>query len=280
MRFTSGLRPPRVSLSTSKTCCGPAGKSCPSASPRSAKASATRLPPATSSSGSGRSSRWNWKDFCVNVLHSIGIKKESIQLRDHSPEELSHYSNATTDIEFYYPFGLKELWGIADRTDYDLKAHAKESGEALEYLDSSNGQKVVPYCIEPSVGVDRLTLAVLCDAYEEEDLGNGDSRVVLHLAPVLAPYKAAILPLQKKLSQEAMKIYEALSADMMVDFDVTGSIGKRYRRQDEIGTPYCITVDFDTLEDGTVTIRDRDTMEQIRVPVAELTTWLQDKTAF
>ena len=221
-----------------------------------------------------------WKDFCVNFLHSIGIKKESIQLRDHSPEELSHYSNATTDIEFYYPFGLKELWGIADRTDYDLKAHAKESGEALEYLDSSNGQKVVPYCIEPSVGVDRLTLAVLCDAYEEEDLGNGDSRVVLHLAPVLAPYKAAILPLQKKLSQEAMKIYEALSADMMVDFDVTGSIGKRYRRQDEIGTPYCITVDFDTLEDGTVTIRDRDTMEQIRVPVAELTTWLQDKTAF
>jgi len=221
-----------------------------------------------------------WKNFCVNFLYSIGIKEGSIKMRDHEKEELSHYSNATTDIEFYYPFGLKELWGIADRTDFDLKAHASVSGEALEYLDSSNGQKIVPYCIEPSVGVDRLTLAVLCDAYEEEELDGGDVRTVLHLSPVLAPYKAAILPLQKKLSEKALEIYNDLSADMMVDFDVTGSIGKRYRRQDEIGTPYCVTIDFDTLEDGTVTIRDRDSMEQIRIPVAELKSWLMEKINF
>lgn len=221
-----------------------------------------------------------WKDFCVQFLHSIGLKPENIFLRDHDPEELSHYSNATTDIEFRYPFGIKELWGIADRTDFDLKAHSKESGEALEYMDPTTGQKVVPYCIEPSVGVDRLMLALMCDAYDEQTLDNGDLRTVLHFHPVIAPFKAAVLPLQKKLGDTAKEIFADLSADFMVDYDETGSIGKRYRRQDEIGTPYCITIDFDTLEKGTVTIRDRDTMQQITLPREEVHAWLAEKTKF
>ena len=220
-----------------------------------------------------------WKDFCVKFLLSVGIKEESLTLRDHDPEELSHYSNATTDIEFQYPFGIKELWGIADRTDFDLKAHARVSGQALEYMDPTTGEKVVPYCIEPSVGVDRLMLALLCDAYDEEQLEK-DTRIVLHLHPVIAPFKAAVLPLQKKLGDAARELFADLSADYAVDYDDAGSIGKRYRRQDEIGTPYCITVDFDTLENGTVTVRDRDTMDQIRIHRDELHAFLADKLAF
>ena len=221
-----------------------------------------------------------WKEFCTNFLYSIGLKKESLSLRDHDKAELSHYSNATTDIEFRYPFGVKELWGIADRTDYDLKAHSKESGEALEYMDPTTGKKVTPYCIEPSVGVDRLTLALLCDAYDEETLEGGDTRVVMHFHPAIAPVKAAILPLQKKLAPQAEALYAKLSADFNIDYDLSGSIGKRYRRQDEIGTPYCITVDFDTLENGTVTVRDRDTMEQIRIHQDELPSFLAQKLEF
>lgn len=221
-----------------------------------------------------------WKQFCADFLYSLGMKPENISLRDHEKAELSHYSNATTDIEYRYPFGVKELWGIADRTDYDLKAHAKVSGEALEYLDSATGEKIVPYCIEPSVGVDRLALALLCDAYDEEELENGEIRTVLHFHPVVAPFKAAVLPLQKKLGEKAREIHQMLSSLFMVDYDETGSIGKRYRRQDEIGTPYCITVDFDTMEKDTVTIRDRDTMEQITLKVCELAGFFAEKVAF
>ncbi len=220
-----------------------------------------------------------WKDFCVNFLHSIGLKSENIVLRDHDKEELSHYSNATTDIEYRYPFGVKELWGIADRTDFDLKAHAGESGQTLEYMDPTTGERIVPYCIEPSVGVDRLMLALLCDAYEEQELDN-DTRVVLHLHPVIAPYKAAVLPLQKKFAETALEIFNDLSMDFMVDYDTSGSIGRRYRRHDEIGTPFCITVDAQTYEDDTVTIRDRDTMAQIRLNKADLCTWLSDQLVF
>ncbi len=220
-----------------------------------------------------------WKEYCVQFLLSIGLNRESIVLRDHEKEELSHYSNATTDIEFRYPFGQKELWGIADRTDFDLKAHSKVSGQTLEYMDPTTGERVVPYCIEPSVGVDRLTLALLCDAYEEQELEN-DTRVVLHLHPVIAPYKAAILPLQKKFADVAKEIFDALSADFMIDYDDSGSIGRRYRRQDEIGTPFCITIDPQTYEDGTVTIRFRDSMEQIRMDKAGLNGWLAKQLEF
>ncbi len=221
-----------------------------------------------------------WKEQCVSFLYDIGLNQESVSLRDHEKEELSHYSNATTDIEFRYPFGVKELWGIADRTDFDLKAHAEESGEALVYMDPTTGEKVVPYCIEPSVGVDRLMLALLCDAYEEQALEEGDMRIVLHFHPAIAPVKAAILPLQKKLAPEAEAIYAALSEQFAVEYDVAGSIGKRYRRQDEIGTPFCITVDFETLENNTVTVRDRDTMQQIRLDKNELTAFLSEKMIF
>ncbi len=220
-----------------------------------------------------------WKDYCVKFLESIGIKRDSIVLRDHDKEELSHYSNATTDIEFRYPFGVKELWGIADRTDFDLKAHAGVSGQTLEYMDPTTGERVVPYCIEPSVGVDRLTLALLCDAYEEQELEN-DTRVVLHLHPVIAPYKAAVLPLQKKFADVAKEIFDCLSMDFMIDYDDSGSIGRRYRRQDEIGTPFCITIDAQTYEDGTVTIRFRDSMEQIRMGKDELRSWLFKELEF
>ena len=221
-----------------------------------------------------------WKDFCENWLLNLGMKKENIRLRDHSPEELSHYSNGTTDIEFAFPFGWGELWGIADRTDYDLKQHMEHSKEDMSYLDTETNEKYVPYCIEPSLGCDRVALAFLCNAYEEQEIADGDTRTVLHLHPALAPYKVAVLPLSKKLSEKAEEVYNKLSKKFMCDYDEAGSIGKRYRREDEIGTPYCVTIDFDTLEDESVTIRDRDTMEQVRVKIDELENWLQAKLEF
>ncbi len=221
-----------------------------------------------------------WKNFCKQWLLNLGMTEENIRLRDHSPEELSHYSNGTTDIEYAFPFGWGELWGIADRTDFDLKSHMNVSKEDFHYMDPETGEKFIPYCIEPSVGADRVTLAFLCDSYEEEELEEGDTRTVLHLHPALAPYKVAILPLSKKLSEKAEEVYEKLSKKFMCDYDETGSIGKRYRREDEIGTPYCVTVDFDTLEDETVTIRDRDTMEQIRLKIDEVAKWVEEKLEF
>ena len=221
-----------------------------------------------------------WKEFCENWLLNLGMKKENIRLRDHSPEELSHYSNGTTDIEFAFPFGWGELWGIADRTDYDLKQHMEHSKEEMTYLDTETNEKYVPYCIEPSLGCDRVALAFLCNAYEEQEIAEGDTRTVLHLHPALAPYKVAVLPLSKKLSEKADEVYSKLSKKFMCDYDEAGSIGKRYRREDEIGTPYCVTIDFDTLEDDSVTIRDRDTMEQVRVKIDELENWLQEKMEF
>ena len=221
-----------------------------------------------------------WKEFCKNWLLNLGIKEENIRLRDHSPEELVFYSKGTTDIEFAFPFGWGELWGIADRTDYDLTAHQTHSKEDMSYLDPETNEKYIPYCIEPSVGADRVTLAFLCNAYEEQELGEGDTRVVLHLHPALAPYKAAILPLSKKLNDKADEVFQTLAKAFPVDYDEAGSIGKRYRRQDEIGTPYCITVDFDTLEDNQVTVRDRDTMEQIRIPIDQVEKYISEKIAF
>ena len=221
-----------------------------------------------------------WRAFCKNWLLSLGMKEEKIRLRDHSPEELCFYSKGTTDIEFAFPFGWGELWGIADRTDYDLKQHAQYSGEDFTYLDQETGEKFVPYCVEPSLGCDRVTLAFLCNAYEEQEIAEGDVRTVLHLHPALAPYKVAVLPLSKKLSEKAEEVYTKLSKNFMCDYDEAGSIGKRYRREDEIGTPYCVTIDFDTLEDECVTIRDRDTMEQVRVKIDELESYIQDKIAW
>ena len=221
-----------------------------------------------------------WKEFCKNWLLNLGMKEENIRLRDHSPEELVFYSKGTTDIEFAFPFGWGELWGIADRTNYDLKAHQTHSKEDMSYLDLETNEKYIPYCIEPSVGADRVTLAFLCNAYEEQELGEGDTRIVLHLHPALAPYKAAILPLSKKLNDKADEVFQTLAKVFPVDYDEAGSIGKRYRRQDEIGTPYCITVDFDTLEDNQVTVRDRDTMEQIRIPIDQVEKYISEKIAF
>ena len=221
-----------------------------------------------------------WKDYCENWLLSLGMKKENIRLRDHSKEELVFYSKATTDIEFNFPFGWGELWGIADRTDYDLSRHMEHSKQDLTYQDLETKEKYIPYVIEPSLGADRVVLAFLCNAYEEEEISEGDVRTVLHLHPSLAPYKVAILPLSKKLSEKANNVYDKLSKKFMCDYDETGSIGKRYRRQDEIGTPFCVTIDFDTLEDETVTIRDRDTMEQIRLKIDELENWVEEKIEF
>ena len=222
-----------------------------------------------------------WRAFCRDWLLRLGMKEESLRLRDHKPEELSHYSTATTDFEFCFPFGWGELWGIADRTDFDLKAHQRVSGENMEYIDPVTNERYIPYVIEPSLGADRVALAFLCNAYEEQELEGGDSRVVLHLHPALAPYKAAVLPLQKnKLGELATEVFEKLSQKFMVEYDETGSIGKRYRRQDEIGTPYCITVDFDTVENGTVTVRDRDTMAQERVAIDQLETYIESRMAF
>ena len=223
-----------------------------------------------------------WKDYCRDWLLSIGIKEENIKLRDHSPEELCFYSKATTDFEYNFAFGWGELWGVADRTDYDLTQHQNESGESMEYTDPVTGEKYIPYVIEPSLGVERTVLAVLTDAYDEQvlDAEKNDVRTVLHLHPFLAPYKAAVLPLQKNLAEKAQELYAELAKSFSVTYDVTGSIGKRYRRQDEIGTPCCITVDFQTLEDGTVTVRDRDSMEQIRISADELESYLFKLTKF
>ena len=223
-----------------------------------------------------------WRSYCKSFLLSLGMTEEHLRLRDHEKEELSHYSNATTDFEFLFPFGWGELWGVADRTNFDLTAHQNESGESMEYFDPDTNEKYIPYVIEPSLGADRVALAFLIDAYDEEvvDAEKNDTRVVLHLHPALAPYKAAVLPLSKKLSDKAAEVFRSLTKDFMVDFDEAGSIGKRYRRQDEIGTPFCITYDFDSETDGAVAVRDRDTMEQVRIPITELSAYIAEKIAF
>ena len=221
-----------------------------------------------------------WKNYSFNWLLSLGMNEETLRHRDHEKEELSFYSKATCDIEFLFPFGWGELWGIADRTDYDLSRHIEVSGEDLRYIDPVTNEKYIPYCIEPSLGADRVALAFLCNAYDEEEIGEGDVRTVLRLHPALAPFKAAILPLTKKLSEKSDEVYNELSKYFMIDTDVSGSIGKRYRRQDEIGTPFCITVDFDTLEDDCVTVRFRDTMEQERIKISELKDFIEKSLEF
>jgi glycyl-tRNA synthetase len=221
-----------------------------------------------------------WKNFCREWLLSLGMRAENLRLRDHSPKELSFYSNATTDFEYLFPFGWGELWGLADRTDYDLKRHMEHSGDDLSYFDQAKNEKYVPYCIEPSLGADRAALAFLCDAYDEEEVGEGDVRTVLRFHPALAPVKAAVLPLSKKLSGKALEVYRGLSRLYACEFDDTGSIGKRYRRQDEIGTPYCVTYDFESEGDGMATVRERDSMSQVRLPIAELGQWLAGKFSF
>ena len=222
-----------------------------------------------------------WKEFCKNWLLDLKIKEENLRLRDHSPEELAFYSKATTDFEFMFPFGWGELWGIADRTDYDLGQHAKTSGETMEYIDPvDTNKRYIPYVIEPSLGADRVTLAFLVEAYDEEAVGENDTRVVMHFHPALAPIKVAVLPLSKKLSPQAEEIYQKLSKKFMCEYDESGSIGKRYRRQDEIGTPLCVTVDFDTETDNSVTVRDRDTMEQIRLPIDQLESYIEKYIEF
>ena len=221
-----------------------------------------------------------WRSFCINWLKSLGMKDEEMRARDHSPEELSFYSKATTDIEFLFPFGWGELWGIADRTDYDLSRHAETSGEDLSYFDDEKKEKYIPYVIEPSLGADRVVLAFLCAAYDEEELEGGDMRTVLRFHPALAPVKIGVLPLSKKLNEGAEKIYTALSKKYNCEFDDRGNIGKRYRRQDEIGTPFCVTYDFDSETDGRVTVRFRDSMEQERVAIADLDAYFADKFTF
>jgi len=229
-----------------------------------------------------------WKQFCHQWLLDLGMKDENLRLRDHDPEELSHYSNATTDFEFVFPFGWGELWGVASRTNFDLNAHQTTSGKDQTYFDQETNEHYIPYVVEPSLGADRVTLAFLCDAYDEEvvDAEKNDVRTVLRLHPALAPFKVAVLPLSKKLADKGREIQTELSKYFMVDYDDAGSIGKRYRRQDEIGTPYCVTVDFQTVgseteeADNCVTVRDRDTMEQIRMPISELKAWLEAKMQF
>ncbi len=232
-----------------------------------------------------------WKEFCHKWLLDLGISEENLRLRDHEPEELSHYSNATTDFEFIFPFGWGELWGVASRTDFDLTAHQTTSGKDLTYFDQEKNEHYIPYVIEPSLGADRVTLAFLVDAYDEEVVGqdkNGmdDVRTVLRLHPALAPFKCAVLPLSKKLGDQATKLYTELSKEFMCDYDETGSIGKRYRREDEIGTPFCITVDFQTVgdektpADHCVTIRERDSMEQVRIPVDQVKDYIAERIKF
>lgn len=234
----------------------------------------------------GEDLEWHkyWKDYCANFLKSLGMKSENMRLRNHEKEELSHYSNATTDIEYLFPFGWGELWGVADRTDYDLKAHASHSKQEMTYMDQESGEKYVPYCIEPSLGADRVTLAFLSEAYCEENLSEDedkeDIRIVMKFHPALAPFKVAVLPLAKKLAPVAEPVYAELSKHFMVDYDTSGSIGKRYRREDEIGTPFCICVDFDTEEDGCVTVRDRDTMEQVRISVEKVKDYILERIDF
>ena len=221
-----------------------------------------------------------WRSFCKNWLLSLGMTEEHLRLRDHDPEELCFYSKATTDFEFLFPFGWGELWGVADRTDYDLTQHQNTSGKDLTYFDPDKNERYIPYVIEPSLGVERSFLAFLCDAYDEEEIGEGDIRTVLHLHPALAPFKAAVLPLSKKLSDKAVEIHNELAKYFPTDFDETGSIGKRYRREDEIGTPFCITYDFDSENDGCVTVRDRDTMQQERIKIADLREYIEKKLEF
>ncbi len=221
-----------------------------------------------------------WRSYCRDFLLGIGLKEENLRLRDHEQAELAFYSKATTDFEFLFPFGWGELWGVADRTDYDLTQHIKTSGKSLEYFDPETNEKYVPYVIEPSLGVERLFLAVICDAYDEEELPDGTSRTVMRLHPALAPVKAAVLPLSKKLSEKAGELYEGLSKYFNVEYDEAGQIGKRYRRQDEIGTPFCVTVDFETENDGCVTVRERDTMGQVRIPVSEVHGYIEEKIAY
>lgn len=221
-----------------------------------------------------------WRGFCRDWLKSLGIKEENLRLRDHDKAELSFYSKATTDIEYLFPFGWGELWGIADRTDYDLGRHQEVSGEDLSYFDDGTGERYIPYVIEPSLGADRVTLAFLCEAYDEEELEGGDVRTVLRFHPAVAPVKAAVLPLSKKLAEPAKNVYRALSKHYNCDYDDAGSIGKRYRREDEIGTPYCVTYDFDSETDHAVTVRDRDTMTQERIPIDELGAYLDSRLDF
>ncbi len=221
-----------------------------------------------------------WRGFCRDWLYSLNIKEENLRLRDHEPEELCFYSKATTDFEYLFPFGWGELWGVADRTDYDLTQHINTSGKSLEYFDPQTNEKYIPYVIEPSLGVERLFLAIICDAYDEEKIDEKDTRVVLRLHPALAPVKAAVLPLSKKLGEKAEEVYTALSKHFMVEYDDAGSIGKRYRRQDEIGTPFCITYDFDSIEDKCVTVRDRDTMQQERIHIDNLVEYINQKLKF
>ena len=221
-----------------------------------------------------------WKDYCHKWLLDLGMKDENLRLRDHDPEELCFYSKATTDFEYLFPFGWGELWGVADRTDYDLGQHQNHSGKDMTYFDQETGEHYIPYVIEPSLGADRVALAFLVEAYDEEELAEGDIRVVLHLHPALAPIKAAVLPLSKKLSEKALELYDELAKEFPVEFDETGSIGKRYRREDEIGTPFCITYDFETENDGCVTVRDRDTMEQVRIPLSEVKSYIAERLKF
>ena len=221
-----------------------------------------------------------WRAYCRKWLLDLGINEEHLRLRDHDKDELCFYSKATTDFEFLFPFGWGELWGVADRTDYDLTQHSEHSGQPMDYFDPETNEKYIPYVIEPSLGADRVLLAFLCDAYDEETDEKGDVRTVMHFHPALAPFKAAVLPLSKKLSDKATEIYSELSKDFMIDFDDAGSIGKRYRRQDEIGTPICITYDFNSAEDSCVTVRDRDTMEQKRIPIAELKAYIAEAVKF
>jgi glycyl-tRNA synthetase len=221
-----------------------------------------------------------WKQFCIDWLKNLNIREDSLRFRDHAKEELSFYSKATSDIEFLFPFGWGELWGIADRTDYDLKQHMEHSGVNLEYMDPVTNEKYVPYVVEPSLGADRVVLAFLCEAYDEEELEGGDSRVVMRFHPALAPVKAAVLPLSKKLDEQASAVYERLCKKYNCEYDSAGSIGKRYRRQDEIGTPFCITYDFESEEDGSVTVRERDSMEQVRIKIDELESFLDEKLSF
>lgn len=220
-----------------------------------------------------------WRKFCHDWLLGLGIKEENLRLRDHDPEELCFYSKATTDFEFLFPFGWGELWGVADRTDYDLTQHINTSGKDLSYTDPVTNEKYVPYVIEPSLGVERMVLALLCNAYDEEEV-DGETRVVMRFAPAIAPVKVAVLPLQKQLGEKAEAIYFDLAKHFPCEYDLSGSIGKRYRRQDEIGTPFCVTVDFDTLEDNTVTVRERDTMSQVRIPVENLRAYIEEQLEY
>ncbi len=221
-----------------------------------------------------------WRAYCRDFLYALGIKEENLRLRDHDPAELAFYSKATTDFEYLFPFGWGELWGIADRTDYDLTQHINESGQALDYFDQAENTRYVPYVIEPSLGVERLFLATVVEAYDEEQIDEKDTRVVMRFHPAVAPFKAAVLPLSKKLSEQAGAVAEQLSRDFMTDFDDAGSIGKRYRRQDEIGTPFCVTYDFDSVDDGCVTVRHRDTMQQERIKIDELNAYIAERIRF